>query len=349
MKLITLTPQQQNELRLIHPEHTVADYAALVPEYEYRAWAASFESLTYDFANFFGLSPTLVSILTKKIPLFHWTAKLIIPITDGKVKKQGVLQPKAFKTGFLAEGTYKDFGFQSLLIRLLNSFWSSLNSVSDILPPNFPVEHHSDLLGLMVLDDASAFDDQAGLVRIARTFNIGDRYLPLFIDCTHDPSRIEITTIERRDVVSMGTRLYRQVIPTHHYNEDFQDKLKELNQAGLLVTPLNFAPARIEAFLDFEHEAWATVYPYPGSEQFQLAETFLLIQRDSHKIYSWATIQSDPILRLALGMEDEWLWQEACPSPFPNLNLYWSPVLEYPWFRDRKTKEWVPAFILKDE
>ena len=350
MKLINLTQFQQSELTVSHPENSVANYAAIVPEYEYRAWAEVFADLTMRFVDFFGLTDHHVYM--NKLPLFHWTAKLTTPVSgSGKLKDRGVLLPKAYKIGALAEGTYKNFGYQPLLLRFLNSFWATFDdmSPSDFMKWEYTLDafHNKNYLGVMSWNQEDWSE------------NVGDRYMPLYCgNCVRDVSKIEVVKLSDTNKVMAcldGEELYDHVIPTNHYLDDdaYRAKMQELDSHGLLATPLNFQPARIETYLDFTHESWSAVGVYPGTAKFRKqAETsgdHLLIKRDTHKIYSWSAAQSDPIVRLALEMEDEWLWQETCPSPFPNLNMYWSPALNYPWFRDRKTKEWVPALIMRDK
>jgi hypothetical protein len=346
MKLVNLTPRQQAELRHIYTGN-VAEYAALVPEYEYRSWADSFFNLTAKFVDFFGLSGQ-PAIPFSKLPMFHWTAKLTIPVTSkGKVKNRSVLQPKAFKVGILPEGTYKDFGCQVLSIRMLNSFWSTFEGMaaSDFWQWGLSLDDMQCKNCLAVVADC---EDEPSP-------KTSDRYLPLFCGgCVRDPRLIEVVSVSgqsRPKIHVDGVGLFSYAISTDNYWDTASAAFVELNRHGLLVTPLNYPPAHIETFLDFEHEAWASVHEYPGDKQAQAESSgeYLLVKRDDHKIHSWSAAQADPVIRLALEMEDEWLWQRACPSPFPNLNLYWSPVLDYPWFRDRRTKDWVPAFILKDQ
>lgn len=342
MKLITLNQFQVNELKLVHPQASVASYAALISEQEYSLWVEYFSNLTSAFIEFFNIPATYSHILLNKLPIFHWTSKLVIPTTEsGKIKDKCILQPKAYKIGVLSEGTYKDFGYQVLLIHLLNNYHSMIAAI-DFLKWDHVLNlfyQKTDYLGVLSWSEEDV------------SMSLGDRYLALFLgNCINDVSEIEIEDKKAK----LHNKNYTYVIPSYHYfnNDEYQKKMLELNKSGLLVTPLNFLPARIETFLDFRHENWASVFDYPGDGKFKKsAESsgeYLLIRRDGHKIYSWLAVQSDPILRLALGMEDEWLWQEACSSPFPDLNLYWSPALEYPWLVNRKTKEWVPALITKE-
>jgi hypothetical protein len=274
------------------------------------------------------------------LPIIHWTAKLTIP-----PESDGILVPKAFKVGVLSEGTYKDFGYQIMLLRLLNGVISTFSGVrpSDFIYPDLDYlsgmsEH---FLGVMAWNAEDCSE------------NLGDRFMPLvFSNCVRDLDEIKLLA-NPSYVISHDGNKYAYIVTTSNYfdNEEYQRQLTMFNQRGTLRPPLGFPLANIEKFEDFSHPNWAGVFAYPNKKLRQRAEKsgeYVLIKRDTHKIYSWPAVQADPMLRLDLDMEDEWMWQEACPSPLPDITLCWSPALKYPWLRTTKTDEWIPALVLAE-
>ena len=336
MKLVSLSPFQQSEFKMLHPHGAVAGFAAIIPYAEYEMWAASFASLRNKAEEFFDLDLTVY----ESLPILHWTAKLTLPVADGKINDSGLLVPKAFKVGVLPEGTYKDFGYQLTLLSLLKSLVTTFSGIkpSDFIYPDLTGFLSESILGIQAWDAEDCSD------------SIGDRYLPLvFDDCVRDVEDISLIGAS----MFYDKKRYSYAVTTSNLfdNEAYQNQISAINQQHKLLPPLGFPLANIERFEDFTHPNWASVFAYPNKKLQQQAEKsgqYVLIKRDTHKIYSWPAVQADPMLRLELDMEDEWMWQQACPSPLPDITLCWSPALNYPWMRTQKTDAWIPALVLAE-
>lgn len=336
MKLIKLTEYQQEELSFVHPEGLVSDHCAFIPESEYLLWDKIFHRLTTDLFKHCNVSSRDMEIL--RLPIFHWVSKFTL---DGGATPGSFLIPKAFKLGFLCEGAYKDFGYNLQLIHYLNTFYQTFGySQYEVREwEDFTKYPYDDYLGYMAWDE----DDCSP--------SLGDRFMPMvFPYCIRN---VHMDIDIKFPKLFFKERLFKCVVPSFLYfdNATYQNTLNQLNKNGLLLPSLGFKPMKLENLTEFRSPQWARFVEFkhqqPIIKQANKSGSYILVSKGDHKTYSWQDVQNSPMLKLALEMEEEWLWQEACISPFPDLNLCWTPCLHYPWIVNRKTGRWVPAFVIK--
>lgn len=340
MKLVSFNGLQHADLSIVYPADRVADFGVFIPENEYRHWDSVFAKLTNDFCSFFQLPQHVEDLICHHMPVFQWVAKLT-------VSENGFLTPKAFKIGLLTEGSYRNFGYDTLAIHLLNSAHGFY--------PKFKFRewgyclerfyNRGNYLGFLAWN---AEED---------SLNLGDRYLPMYLpNCARDPRSVKIVSSQTNRVafVEYNGKYYDYLLPTFTYfgDEDYARLINEANKRRVLAVPLNFPPTKLENFYGFEADNWAQLFPYPGPKAIkknaERTGEYLLIKKDDHMVFPWVSVKDNSLLRLSLDEESSWCWQETCASPFPDLNLYWSPVLKFPWIVDRKRDAWVPAFVVKD-
>lgn len=328
MKIVSSTQAQIETLHYIYPEHRISPYMALVPASEYYFWSRRFTHLQDALsAHLYPMSLKMAS----KIPVIQCVAKLV------GTNAEGYLVPKVFKFGTLPEGTFKDFGFSSHVVPLLESMASSFPYPIMQFPTR---EYKTSCLGFFAWD----IDNPP--------IKIGDKNLHHFVPCVGS-SRLKDITISDERIMFEGKE-YTHFIPTYNYyeNDKFQKLLTEMNEQKMLVLPLHSPLDNLQSLIGFTNPSWAEVKPLEFflEESPESLNRYVLIRTDDGKIVTWTEVMATPKLRLEIEMSDYWLWQEACVTDksLESINLYWEFGMEYPWLIDKRDNSLVPTFIVED-
>lgn len=341
MKFYDLTDLQHSDLAAIYPGVPPTRYA-VVDDSEYRMWRAVFQLLQKEFFAHFPVSAPVEHAL-RTLPIMQWVAKLVRPEKIGaSIESADTLLPKAFKVAFQGEGTYRDFGYNQLMISMLDILASSV-TLPTISWESWKSDPAVDYLGFLAWHQNPT---------------AGERYLPLFMPCARDPKEIRVIDFdnaapgEPKAMVEYRGERYDALVASSLYLSDYdcQDMMRKLHERGILITPLDFAPANARSWLKFRHAAWATSYPleffYERVRSDPTFDDYMLVRVDAGSTpYRWSDVQGDPLLSLELEMTDFWLWQERCESPIDDLTMYWTPCLKYPWIVDRQSEEWIPVLV----
>ena len=326
VKIVNCTENQFEALQYIHPEGKVSSYMALVPASEYFFWSRRFVHLLDGLSAF--IYPTKIA---SKLPIIQCVAKFI------GVNQDGFLIPKVFKYGTLPEGTFKDFGYSSQVVSLLDT-------ISDTIPypiMRFPFkDFKNNCLGLLSFNPLSP------------PASLGDKYIQHFMPCA-PTNRIKDIKIQN-DKIMYDNKEYSSLLPTYNYydNKKVQNIIQELNDLKLLTIPINFPLGNLQQLIGFTDPSWAEVkaLEFFLEESPESLDRYVLIRTDNGNIITWNDVVKTPKLRLEIEMSDYWLWQEAChtDATLENINLYWEFGMDYPWIIDKRNNTFVPVFIVED-
>lgn len=337
MQIFELSESQSSDLSAVYPGTPPTRYA-VVEEVEYMIWRSTFQQLQKAFFAHFPV-PAHVEHALRTLPIMQWVAKLVRPEkVSGANIDPGMLIPKAFKAAFQGEGTCRDFGHNLLMVSMLDIL-SSSTDLPTISWESWTRDQTVDYLGFLAWHQNPA---------------AGERYLPLLMPCVRNPKEVKIIDFEGepRGIIEYRGERYDALVTSNLYlpDYDYQDMLRKLNERGMLITPIDFAPAHPRKWLGFRHPAWASSYPldyfYERVRSEPEFDDYLLVRVDAgSRPYKWSEVQKDPLLSMELEMVDFWLWQERCESPHDDLTLYWTPCLKYPWLVDRENEEWIPVLV----
>ena len=345
MQLYDLSDSQLSDLSSLYPGVPPTQYA-VASEAEYLLWRATFQKLQKAFFTYFTI-PSHVEHALRTLPIMQWVAKLVRPEKiSGLNVDPGVLLPKAFKVGFLGEGTCRDFGYNQLMISLLDVLAGSADLPTISWEP-WQRDTNVDYLGFLAWHQNP---------------QTGERYLPLFMPCSKNVKEIKIIDYENaaegepKSLIEYRGERYNALVTTNLYlpDYDYQDILKKLQERNILITPHDFSPANPRKWIDFRHPAWATLYPldfFLGRVRTEPEfDDYMLVRVDEGSVpYRWSDVQKDAMLQLELEMAEFWVWQERCDSPFNDLTMYWTPCLKYPWLINRTAEEWIPVLVTAEE
>lgn len=321
MNFIELTPFQKKELSAICPIKKIADYCFFLTEEEYLNWYMAFYNFYLEISSVFELNVHL-----RKSPVLQCVAKL--------EDFDGVLKPKTFKFAYLPEGTMRGFGFSPITASLLQIVANTFPVKITQFPFKYKKQNTS-CLGYQAWNEKDPSP------------HIGDRYLSLYMNCAANPHTIKIVN----NKIIFNQEEYDYLLPTFNYHQDsqFQILLQKLQERKLLLFPLDFPLGNLRNLIGFESEYWAEVksLEYFLEEDPAKLSEYVLIRTDNGNILTWEQVQSDPLLKLEIEMDDYWVWQKKCISPFENINLYWTFGFDYPWLVDNSTGEWISVFIIQ--